>query len=59
MGEYKSITTYRGRRITELGRDELIEAIDEAARIIKDMHEQYRRDLEFLGSVYETHIKHE
>jgi len=51
MDEEKTVAYYRGRPVTELSKDELIEALKEAWHIIKDMHEQHNHDLDIICGV--------
>ena len=49
MGEQKMVAYYKGRPVTELSRDELIEALKEAWHIIDDIYVRHDHDLNEQG----------
>ena len=47
------VTTYCGRSISELNRDELIEALSLAAQQLDEAHERFRRFSETVQAIRE------
>lgn len=46
MSDTPMIATWRGKRVDELSREELIEALNYLARQMESMREMHRRDVE-------------
>lgn len=53
----KMITVYRGRPITELSREELIEALEEVGSDLERERKGRLDDIQFLTDLHKSHIK--